>query len=623
MRTPDESRVNRYRPEWMWLVVFVGLLLYIGKGIQPRLLYYGFGVFTAYPVFSWQGDSLRTAFSTPGGTVNALATILTQTYRDPLAGTLVVAAAVGAVGAGVRRLLRSIQADRLRDLAWAPAILALMIYTRYDDPLAVLLGLGLSIWMAVLYLSAPVKTAPARAGLFLVLFTLGYYLAGASILVFACTLCLVEAVVSRRIAAAVVLGALAIGGAFGVGNLFGLDPAGICKVGAPWDLSRNPDLSSFSRVVVAILYALPPFFVLIAVAGKSLHAGRSPRRKAAPGRREGIPFTGIGVVVRVLVVTAAAALSLGFTRNHIRDERLLHCYTQRRDWDRAVELAHRMRGGSAFTRSAVFDIDRALAHRGRLGEEMCAYPQDETKTLFLSFDDMAGRLQHAKLLELYLDLGCPNAAQKNAYELLDREGPSPYLLEALVRIHLVKGEYESARVVWGALRQYAGSQAYIQEWRDAVAGPAQAENHPLIQGWRQARGAKDQAVAGVSFEPLLKRLLGEIPSHRLAFEYLMAHYLLKHQRKDFVSCLPLLKPLGYSRLPREYTEAVLVYCLENRMSPETLGWAIDPQIDEQFRRMGGIVKNARGNNHAAFDLLAPHYGDTYTFYSMFNVCGAR
>ncbi len=179
MGTPNESRVDRRRLEWLWLVVFLGLFLYIWKGIQSHLLYYGFGVFTAYPVFAWQGDSLRTAFTTPGGVVDALAAILAQAYRDPLPGTLVIVAAVGGLFVGVRRLLHSIQADRLRDLAWVPVILALMIYTRYDDPLATLLALGLAVCMAVLYVSIPPKAAPVQTVLFLALLMPGYYLAGA------------------------------------------------------------------------------------------------------------------------------------------------------------------------------------------------------------------------------------------------------------------------------------------------------------------------------------------------------------------------------------------------------------------------------------------------------------
>jgi hypothetical protein len=130
-------------------------------------------------------------------------------------------------------------------------------------------------------------------------------------------------------------------------------------------------------------------------------------------------------------------------------------------------------------------------------------------------------------------------------------------------------------------------------------------------------------VAGIAFEPLLRRLLHDTPDHRLAFEYLMAHYLLKHQRTEVVKGLPLLASLGYTRLPRHYAEAVLVHSLETKALPDTRGWTIDPEVNDRFRQIRTAVQNARGDNQAVFDTLAARYGDTYTFYSLFNVCGVR
>jgi hypothetical protein len=103
----------------------------------------------------------------------------------------------------------------------------------------------------------------------------------------------------------------------------------------------------------------------------------------------------------------------------------------------------------------------------------------------------------------------------------------------------------------------------------------------------------------------------------------MAHYLLKHQRAEFVSCLPLLKPLGYRRLPRQYAEAALVHSLETKTAVDPQEWIIAPDVYAQFRDITAVVKAARGNNQTVFDRLARQYGDSYTFYSMFNVCGAK
>jgi hypothetical protein len=608
---------------WLWAGLFLGLFVYVWMGIRPQWLHSGFGVFAAYPVFSWENAFLRFALSVPGGALSALAALLAQTYRTPLGALVIVAMSCVLLG-GVLCLLRSIRAGRLRDVAWAPVILVLMIYSRYDDPLPVLLALGLSIWMAVLYQAVPMRTLPVQAGVFAVLFALAYWWAGAAAFVFAGVVCLIEVLHHRKAVAAIVQVVLAGGGAFVLGRvIFGLEPQVIYTVGTLWDSSGRFEFAAFSRSLIVVLYAFVPALILAVFLGRVL--GGVPRIShvhARQGERRRSPYR-LWTVARVLAVLVTAVVCLMVSRNHLRDERALHHYAQQRDWEQVVALAHRMRGKCPFTRSGVFDTNRALAHLGRLGDELCAYPQDETRTLFLGFDAMFGRFQHAKLLELYLDLGCPNAAEKNAYELLDNEGPSPYVLEAMVRIHLAKGRHQSARIAFEALRKHAGSGPTIRRWQDVIADPAKADSHPQILAWRRAQATTDHAVAGIAFEPLLRRLLHDTPDHRLAFEYLMAHLLLKHQRAAIVSGLSLLAPLGYTRLPRHYAEAVLVRSLETKAPPDTRGWTIDPEVNDQFRQIRAAVQNARGDNQVVFDTLAARYGDTYTFYSLFNTCGVK
>jgi len=624
-----ESRVNHRKQEFgLWTAIVLGLFAYVWVGIGPHLLHSGFGVFAPYPIFSWESSFLRTALTTPGGIAAALAALLAQTYRTPLSGALIITTVLAMFSLGLRRLLVSIQAEKLRDLAWFPAFLALGIYNQYDNPLPCLLAIGLSLWMAVLYGSIPARTLPARMGVFLVLFFLTYHGAGAAALLFALLVCQIEVLAYRRVTVALAQAILACGGAYVLGwFLYDLNPITICTGGTPWDPAHDLGFSPLSAKLAIALYALVPsllvvgFLAVIVTEKKNDLPTRQRKDAQQISRRKTGPWLVLGL--RLFLVAGVGAVCLTVSRNHLHNERVLHHWANQRDWDRVISLAHRMRSRNAFTPSGVFDINRALAHQGQLGEELCAYPQDETRTLFLSFENMAGRFQHAKLIELYLDLGCPNAAEKNAYELLDNEGPSPHVLEAMVRIHLVKGQYESARIALGALRKYAGSGPYVRRWRDLVVDPAGAQVDPQIQAWRQAQGISDHAVAGISFESMLKRLLQEKPGHRLAFEYLMAHHLLKHQRVEFIGLLPLLRPLGYAGLPRHYAEAMLVYALETKRPVDEQGWTIEPAVHAQFREIAGVVRNARGNAQTVFDTLAKAYGDTYTFYSMFNVCGVK
>jgi len=606
-------------------------------GIGPHLLYYGFGVFTAYPIVSLEGSFLRTTFSTAGGTLRALAALLAQSYQIAWLGALVIAAILGVLFLGIQRLLQSMQAGKFRDLAWVPLLLALIIYNNcYENPLPILLAVGLSVWTTILYGALPARTLPGWAGSFLVLFAAVYYLAGASALVFAGIVCLTEALLHRKIVLAIAQAALAAGGAFVLGRfVFGLQPQAIYTAGTPWDPSNAVRFSPLANRLALALHAFVPGLILVALLGRILlegEAGTSTRRgrrkerphrtgepkKAGGWRGDSRVWTGL----RMLVVAVTAVLCLVFSQTCIRYERALHYHAQRRDWDQVLALAARMRGKYPFTRSGVFDINRALAHRGRLGSELCVFPQDGTRSLFMSFDGMPGRLLHAKSLELYLDLGCVNAAEKNAYELLDHEGPSPHVLEALIRIHLVKGQYESARVVFRALQKCVGCREHVRRWQHVMADPAQVQTDALIQSWRRVKRASDDTSMGVSLATL-KSLLEDTPDHRLAFEYLMAGHLLKHQRLELMSRLPLLRPLGYTQLPRHYAEALLVHSLMTGTPVDAQGWTIEPDLQRQFREIRGIATEARGNDRAVFDTLVPKYGDTYMFYSMFDLCGLK
>jgi hypothetical protein len=79
---PDRHRLESY----LSAVIFLGLFLYIGKGIEPPLLYYGFGVFAAYPIVFLEGSFLRATFGTPGGPLGGCAALLAQSYSHAWLG---------------------------------------------------------------------------------------------------------------------------------------------------------------------------------------------------------------------------------------------------------------------------------------------------------------------------------------------------------------------------------------------------------------------------------------------------------------------------------------------------------------------------------------------------------
>jgi len=637
--TDRTTQCHRRFESGLWGVLFLGIFLYVWKGIEPHLLYYGFGVFTFYPAFSLEKSFLGEVFSTAGGPINALAALLAQTYQASWLGALVVTAGLGTLFVGIRHLLRSGRAERFGVLAWFPVLLVLPVYSYYcENPLGALLAVGLSVWMAVLYGVLPLRTSRGRVGWFLVLFVVAYYLAGASALVFAVIVCLTEALLGRRFVLALVQALLAVGAALVLGRLFfGLGFRALFTVGSPWDSSRAFGLSPLANWLTLVLYVWVPVLVLLAIVGQTLleadakKAARSqPSRRKKRTRRDGKSKQvrrresdpRVLIALQLVLVVAVTVPCLMATRTYKHEERALHYYAQQRDWDSVLALAERMRATNSFTRCGVFDINRALAHQGRLGSELFAFPQESTHMLFMDFEDMSKVLQHTKSLDLYMDLGYLNAAQRNAYEFLDLMGPSPFVFDALIRIHLAKGQYESARTIFGAMQKYVGCGPYVRRWRPIMADPAQTESDALIQSYRAAMPSRDNTSLDISL-PLLERLLEDVPDHRLAFEYLMASYLLTHERVELIDHLSLLEPLGYQRLPRHYAEAVLVHSTAAGSPANVQGWTIDPNLQRQFQDIQSTVTRAGGNEQVAFETLAPKYGDTYMFYGMFGMCGVK
>ena len=120
-------------------------------------------------------------------------------------------------------------------------------------------------------------------------------------------------------------------------------------------------------------------------------------------------------------------------------------------------------------------------------------------------------------------------------------------------------------------------------------------------------------------------LLAKNKNNKLAFEYMMAYYLLTSQLDKFVSYIPQLENLKYDRLPKHYQQAIVLHKAFGGSPVDTGNLQIDPQVITNARSFDmNYGKYVRTNNlKAAFDALKTDYGDNYIFYYVFEVSGAK
>ena len=222
-----------------------------------------------------------------------------------------------------------------------------------------------------------------------------------------------------------------------------------------------------------------------------------------------------------------------------------------------------------------------------------------------------------------LDLGLVNGAEKCAYEALEIMGELPAALEHLALIHVVKGQPETARIFLNALgrnpRHRGTANEMLRRLDDGTLDddPRVRRARSVALGRDNAFDPKEQTLEGV-----LRGLLARNAKNRMAFEFLMAHYL-GIRRPDMVAAnLRRLSDLGYREIPRHYQEAIVVYAGVTGRQPRLGKYRLSSEVLRAAKQFAEIRASAASPEEAVGRALAAGLGDTYFFYFTYRASGA-
>lgn len=270
--------------------------------------------------------------------------------------------------------------------------------------------------------------------------------------------------------------------------------------------------------------------------------------------------------------------------------------------------------GSSF---GLVEANRALYHCGRLGDGLFSLPQRAGgKGLFLASDQC--QLLPLRASDLFLDLGLVNEAQHWAHEAMSVAGETAWNLQRLVQVNEIKSDPLVADKYLAKLRKTL--------WYDRTAGAGgrhallgqDPSTCPDAAEVRASMPASDFLCSPSEPERALEEL-AKNTRNRMAFEYLMAYCLLEGDLSRFVSHLTGLKDLGYTRIPRHFEEALLIYLQVTGQRDIALpaGLAISQQTRDRFADFDHILSSHRGDRQAAQAELTAKHKDTYWFYAQY------
>ncbi|MHB1034356.1 MAG: DUF6057 family protein [Pirellulales bacterium] len=579
-----------------FLLFYLDVLLVL----QPQVIYHGdqvllpSGETILFPVYFQGTEFLSDFFGRPGGLAEYVAACHAQYYYYPYLGAVVLTV-VGALACFLADAwIKGLGGTASRSLRFVPPLAVLAAYNGYTFRLEDLFAILAALAMANLYLLAANRSvhAAARFALFALVAPAVYYVAAGPYLLFA-VLCAAVEVLSkgRRVLAlayALAAAGVPLWGVFGFGLSYGdayTRLSGVYPVRSP--------------VESAAMAGLAVFFVLAAVVlpFREKLAAWAARRNPAAAAAQSAGFWATLPVA--LVVIAGPLVAVGTLDREARWTLRANYLARTEQWGDFLQELGRY-PSAACSPSLLMDANRALYETSRLSSEMFSYPQDPA---FL-FQVGPRGVPFKGSCEVLLRLGRANEAEYTGFETLEMTGEHPQVLRGLAMVFLVKQQPETARVFLGRLS------------RDLVHGPAakdflqRLEGDPLCSTDRQIgfmralMPSRDAIIRTTGTEDLLLSLLAANPQNRMAFEYLMAHYLLTRQPEKVVANLGRLADFNFRTLPEHYAEAVLIYASRTRQRPDLHGWSIPPQTAGRFKEFLRIVQSSPDQKTVAAGLAA-------------------
>ena len=607
-----------------WLAASVAFFMltfsYVEFWIEPTLIYHYRRSVTYFGPFLHGFEFFKDFLGYPGGVTEYAAAFLSQFYFWSFGGAVVITAVSVCLCAGTHVVLRALGYRGWPILSFVSPAIFLLNYRLYDHHLAMALGVASALVFAAAYAYAPVRRFSARLVVFVALALCHHYAAGGTVAVFV-LLCAFVAVSRGRY----LLGAacLALGAAIPYCGTLVLPVrlAGAYMRLTPLQEEMRQTFPSWALLLYPVAVGA------VACALQSLRRKRSQpdtERTAQPVPNGHFPANLLRSPATLVVIVVVVYCSLD--RGVKTLLRIDYC-AQSSQWEEVLANVRRL--PPEFCNSTVlWNVNRALFHTGRLPSRMFSYPQGPVATLLtpttaVMYVAERGSSPGIEILlsDIYLELGRVNEAEHLASEALSFIGERPSVLTRLALTKIAKREPNAARVFLRALRRDLIYEPVAEYYLKKLALDPLMAGEPQVKKLRALMVPQDVDVRQYHHAPTVEDILLQslrVNKHnRMAFEYLMAHYLLRDEIEKFAAQAHRLDDFGYPYIPRHYEEALLV-CVAQKGETVDLGrYRLRSQTLRDFEGFSRLLANHGGNRDAAQEELAGLYGDTFFYYHLY------
>ena len=313
--------------------------------------------------------------------------------------------------------------------------------------------------------------------------------------------------------------------------------------------------------------------------------------------------------LQFVLISVISCLILCFS--HDRTQKTKICidrFAVQGHWEQVVKHAVRLK---MYDREVNAQFNRALYFQGALLNRMFSYPQILGSDGLLIHRYIASQIA-LPASDILFDLAHIHGAQTLAYEGQTKMQVHPRLLKRLVLTHLINGQYQAARKFVSLLKQSLIHRSWAREAEPLVTHETRADAHPLIITMRAMKPYRDFFFNNQNPQLDLIQLVEQNPKNRMAFEYLIAYYLLNARLMNIYERLSEFKQYGYRSLPRHVEEAM--FLLRILSDSRELDIPVSRDTYERYRDFDRMLRRYYKNPKVAQKMLKRNFGDTYWYY---------
>ena len=621
-------------------VIFFSLFyLYLWIVVKPHLIYYGCGEITNFPVFYKGWAFFNEVIPHPGGPIKYLSDFLSQLLYYSWVGAFVLTVHALLICIFTGYYLKKIGITRPRIISIIPSFFLLITYNGYTYHFTTALALLAALVFAAIYVGIAPKDKVINVFLFLFLSVVLYLIAAGAYLYFSLLCCIYEILSRRRFRAVLLYSVLTICIGYILGVLVfkvSLIDAYIELLPFSWKIAdyTNPEkliepiyalylLIPFVAFVFALwgLFTRHRFFLLHikntgkAKSGKNKNKGKASGKSTVSDETTASYTSKISASLELLFLFAIAAVTvIYFFHSERRAIFEVDYYLGKKQWEKVIETGQRYQDND----HVIHAMNRALYHLGLLPSDMFCYKQSMRSFMLSGSEE--GHSPWNKI-GTYYDLGAVNKCECVLADSLEKYGERPELIKKLAIVRIAKNDIPSARIYLEALNKTL----FYSGWADNCLKQLEADpnmsGNEEIQHLRSVMLHENKGELEFLLEEMFIDLLKRNPENRMAFEYLMAFYMLMGDNKGFIKNIDRLDDFNYSQIPRHYQEAILSYIYLTKDMSDLQGRRINIKYLNRFKEFMRVVELYGTNRQAAFYELSKNYSDTYYFYYMYRVSG--